>query len=541
MSQSITRHAHHSGGGWLWLCLLLMVQVSSPGSAGAESQTAAGKNGGSVELEHASAEAENASMPLLRLDTRLRSHVERPFGVDEDGRRIAAITGPFRISIWNGRNGKLDRTIRLPAKRRENERLNAIALSRDGATLAVGTVKRTPSCSGNAVIYLIDVETRQVNARISTIPDSVMHMAFSINGRHLAAGLKTHGLRIHRTDDGTLAASDDSYKGAVNGLDFAADGRLVTSSDDGYVRLYDILFSPIAKVRPKGGERPHPVRFSPDSWEIAVGFSDVAAVNILSGKDLSHFHAPNVSAIQNRYLDRIAWSSDTHTLYAAGDSGHIRKWMLRGRGRHQDLKVGEGAILDLRSRWGGGIYFASNAPFLGAIDENDTFVSAFKPPAPDSRIVEKRRSEPSGPRVTVGEPEKIKRPERIQPGKSGVIRVTGWKHSREPRLNGRLLPLDPLETSRALAISKDGRKFVLGASWHLYLFDYTGKKIWKVQTPGSTWEVRISKNGRIVEAVFGDKTVRQYRMDNGEEITANFLPLDGFSSSGDTRRLIGAE
>jgi hypothetical protein len=124
--------------------------------------------------------------------------------------------------------------------------------------------------------------------------------------------------------------------------------------------------------------------------------------------------------------------------------------------------------------------------------------------------------------------------------------VEDWKDTKHPRLHGQALALKPYETSRSLAIAPDGHSFLLGADWSLRCFDRHGRPRWQTPVPGIAWAVNISGDGRLGLAAFGDGTVRWYRMRDGQELLALFLPRDGrrwvaWTPSGDYLAAPGGE
>jgi hypothetical protein len=106
------------------------------------------------------------------------------------------------------------------------------------------------------------------------------------------------------------------------------------------------------------------------------------------------------------------------------------------------------------------------------------------------------------------------------------LKITDWKNSYYPKLNGKTIELKPYELSRSLAISPDGNKFLLGTEWRLRLFDKDGREIWNVPAPSTTWVVNISPNGKVAVAGFDDGTIRWYRMEDGKELFAFFPHKD---------------
>lgn len=78
--------------------------------------------------------------------------------------------------------------------------------------------------------------------RISGLPTVVIHLTFSPDGQRLAAVLGGgSGLRLYALDSNgrwSQLAADTDYGDHSNGVAFAADGRLATTSYDGRLRLY---------------------------------------------------------------------------------------------------------------------------------------------------------------------------------------------------------------------------------------------------------------------------------------------------------------
>jgi dipeptidyl aminopeptidase/acylaminoacyl peptidase len=79
-------------------------------------------------------------------------------------------------------------------------------------------------------------------------------------------------------------------------------------------------------VKARGGKSPHRIAFSPDGKRLAVGYRDVAAVDLLDGASLallggrkpSDAYAPTVG------FSNVQWSRDGQTLFAAGAVGDAK-------------------------------------------------------------------------------------------------------------------------------------------------------------------------------------------------------------------------
>ena len=70
--------------------------------------------------------------------------------------------------------------------------------------------------------------------RIGGLTDGTSHLAFSLDGRFLAASLQERGgIRVFRASDGTEVRRDSDYKNNSYSVEFDRKGRLLATSDDG--------------------------------------------------------------------------------------------------------------------------------------------------------------------------------------------------------------------------------------------------------------------------------------------------------------------
>jgi WD40 repeat protein len=152
--------------------------------------------------------------------------------------------------------------------------------SPDGELVAAGGWTGWSAEVRESFIYLFGARSGKMTTRITGLSDVTDSLAFSPDGRYLAAGLGgAKGLRIYDRDrQWAEAFRDTDYGFSIYGLSFAADGRLATANWDGKVRLYDRDFKLAVVPRNVGGDRPYRIAFSPDGTMLAVGFEDAAKV-----------------------------------------------------------------------------------------------------------------------------------------------------------------------------------------------------------------------------------------------------------------------
>ncbi len=524
--------------------------------------------------------------PFLRIETGMHTAMINRIDLDAAERWLVTASDDKTARVWDLTSGKLLQTMRPPLGSGNESKLYAVAISPDGETVAVGGWTGW-DWGGKCFIYLFDRASGKLTRRSNDLPNGILHLAYSPDGRYLAAALgRDNGVRVYRASDLAEVGQDTDYGSDSNWVEFDRRGRLVSASYDGYVRLYSADFKLIAKWPAPGDKQPFSARFSPSGDKVAVGFNDSTTVNVLSGEDLSLLYAPATQGVDNGDLSTVAWSQDGQTLYAGGtyfkeSMSTILTWNQAGGGPVADWPASTSTIMDLRALKNGRLAFGAQDPAIGLFDANGRKVWALSPFIPDHRSnQEKFLVSQDGSRIQfsfdvlnaqgkwnqrparldvsqreftlpVAEAEakkksKLSPPRTTAPG----LDITGWEDTTEPRLNGQALPLEPYETARSLAIAPDNQHFLLGTEWSLHLFDRQGRQQWQAPVPGGAWAVNISGDGRFAVVAFSDGTIRWYQLENGKERLAFFAHADGkrwvlwtpegfFAASQDGEQLIG--
>lgn len=508
-----------------------------------------------------------AAKPILRIETGMHTAAIRRISVDAENRYLITGSDDKTARVWELSTGRLIRVIRPTIGDGHEGKIYSVAISPDGKTIACGgwTAGEWTGSEWNFSIYIFDQETgRLIKPRISGLPNVIYHLAFSKDGKFLAATLgANNGIRIYDTKnyESEPVFSDSDYGDNSFGADFDKDGRLVTTSYDGYIRLYEYKDNKwlLKKEKAKGGNKPFSASFSPDGSKIAVGFNDSQKVDILSAKDLSFLYSPDTSGVDNGDLVSVAWSLDGKYLYAGGryqdydNQFPILKWSDEGRGKYTELKGADNTIMHILPLKDG-IAFASDPAFriINKKDEQLPFkgnsIADFRANYEGFLISDDGATVQFGYELWGKSPARFSIPKRLleildEQGDTGELKglsppVTSadglkithpdWKNTELPKLNDTPLNLQPHETSGSLAISPDRGSFLLGTDWYLRLFNRQGKEIWDhpVPIPGVAWGVNIAKNGKVAVAAFGDGTIRWYSMKDGRELLALFLHND---------------
>lgn len=493
-------------------------------------------------------QAQLYEQPTLVIETGMHTTRINAIDVDVAGRIAATGSDDKTVRVWSLADGKLLQTIRMPAGPGNIGKVFAVAVSPDGNLVAAGGWMGAAGRAND--IYVFETHTGKMIRRISDELPSTHILAFSPNGRYLAAGTFTAGLRIYdRDQQWGETFRDANYDDVINGLAFASDGRLATTSDDGKMRLYDGDFKLIVPPRRAAlGDRPYRVAFSPNGGTLAVGFDDRPAVELFDGYSLEQLPGPNLDGLRNGMLSRVTWSKDSKTLYAGGSNSEgndrpVLAWLDAGRGERSALPAGSDTVAGLAALPDGDLVVATMDPSLAVLGPDGKRRWAHFSPKVDFRG-QREVLAVSSDGATVDfefywgtsplrhdlhtrrlsqDPAKDKK--TIRPTQSGLM-VEGWQDSVSPTLAGKPIKLLELEQSRSWAMHPDGYRFVLGADWSLRAFGAKGEVLWNREVPGAVWAVNVTGDGRMAVAAYDDGTIRWHRMDDGRELLALFVLKD---------------
>lgn len=503
--------------------------------------------------------------PVLVIDPGMHTAPIHCLAVDAAGRFAVTGSADKTVRLWSVRDGELFKTIRMPAGPDLIGKIFEVAMTRNGDLVAAAGWAHARA----GVIYVIDPHRSAITSAISVGSIGADCLSLSPNGRYLAAGLGTAGLRVFdRNRQWGETFRDTSYLRGVFGIEFADDDRLFVACKDGTIRVYDRNFKRISLGRTAiSGREPEGFAVSPDGSKLALAYRDAAAVDVFDGLSLTRLSRPKVEGFGSEgHITRVAWSKDGNTLFAGGGYQEklgccIYAWKGAGRGERRALRAGfSNTVAGLAVMPDGDLLVATQDPFLAVVRDDGSTGWERYPRMPDFRAqydtlgvasngmvldfgfgyagetplrfdLNARSLSPG--RSADGE---TTRPRQIglvasrlrrlllPPRKAGVI--GGWENEFHPTLDGKQISLAQGECSRCLAVHPNGNCFVLGTDWYLRAFDANGKLLWRRDTPSVACAVNISGDGRLVIAASADGTLRWHRMDDGRELLALFVLED---------------
>ncbi|MBF0284290.1 MAG: hypothetical protein HQL51_07510 [Magnetococcales bacterium] len=497
--------------------------------------------------------AEPMALPILRVETGMHTSLIRRIATDSRGELLASVADDKTLRIWSLPSGRLLNVLRPPINEGTEGKLYAVALSPGGTVAAVAGLTGW-DWDRRIAIYLFEVKKGTLARRITDLPNVVNHLAFSRDGKLIAAVMaKGKGLAVYRTLDGQLQFSDASYGDQSYWVAFGPHNEIVTTSYDGFVRLYDANFKLRAKRKPLEGGSPFGLAISPDGGRIAVGYKGRNEVTVLKNGTLETLYEPDTSGVTGK-LQTVAWSEDGRRLFAAGlfareEFKMARVWEGAGApgAAFTDLPLARDTVMQLLTIPGGGMAYASADPVLGMV--NDKLLRVFHHARPiasfrglgkglrvsrDGSKVEfsYSGSEKSGgkARFSVRTLELDLRnaapsgEEPLEPPleSSTELILTPGREGSAPQINGKPFQVKDLDAVQAAAIAPDRSGVALGTTFSVRYFDKEGRPMWQISAPGEVWAVNISGDGRFVVAAYGDGTLRWYGRADGREVLSFF-------------------
>ena len=473
----------------------------------------------------------------------------RGAAVDAHSKTLVTVSDDRTARLWSLSTGEPIRTFRPEIGSGGEGRLFTVAMSPDARLIVTGGWTGFERGKGSS-FYVFETATGRLLRRVGGLPEFVNRLAWSPDGRYVAAGLLgANGIRLFETTGWHEVARDADYAGAVYGLNFDGSGRLAAAAFDGIVRLYNPDLQPIAKSRAPGGARPETVAFSPNGSTLAVGYNDTLNVDVLSVPDLRRVAAANVSGLVGGNLGQVAWGGDG-TLFAGGTNwsaetgSSIFHWADSHFAKRATLTAADGTVMGIVPLSDGGFVYVTADPAFGRYDARRKRILHLQSEIADLRgQTERLRLSMDGGHVAFGLEKGGRRPVWFDvdartlnsaraPGDMisadmASLPVQRWQNEASPTLAGKSLALEKDETSRSLAIARDRQSFLLGTEWHLLRFGSDGKQLWQASIPDPAWAVDISGDGRLAVAAIGNGTIRWYRYADGARLLTLYASRDG--------------
>ncbi len=482
--------------------------------------------------------------PLLRIEAGSHCNGILRISTSDDGSIALTVSDDKSARLWETATGRLIRLLRLPLDDGFEGMLFAAALSPDGKLAAVAG-RAGFTWEESRVVYVFDTLTGSMVKRITGLPGVCHELAFSKDGRLLAAG-HTDGISAWRVADWRPLAMSSMFEGGCWGLDWAANGLLAASSTLGTVTLFEAdpareNLSTKSKAKLTAGVLASAVRFNPDGSCLAVGFGDGAQVEVLEGATLrSLFRADTSPYARKDYsLGAVCWDAAGEVLCATGNvyrpSGKrlLIRWPNGGKGKPSSVEIGDNTVFCLQPYLDGQVLFAGGDGSWGRVD-----VRTAKPALLAASVARNCDLRETGKSFAVSP-----MADRVSfvyeyPGRTpAVFDIVQRQISFVPEKSfppvGMRVPQQSLKLTFprppfawTTAPSRD--RFLVCDSQNLTYYrieDKKGKLTWKAPSQGHCWSANFSDDGEVALTCFGDGTIRWFRVSDGKELLA-FFPHD---------------
>ena len=359
-------------------------------------------------------------------------------------------------------------------------------------------------------IYLFETRTGKMTARIAGLPNVTDSLAFSPDGRYLAAGLVGGTVCAFMTVTGngprpsatrTMAAlSTVPHLPPMVGWPPRA-----TTARSGSMTATSSWLS--HRGRRPAGINPSGSHSAPTAacWRSATQMRRLWT----SSTDIRWRRCQDrtSTACAMALWHTVTWSKDGKTLYAGGNTWRWKRhpvlaWADAGRGERRALPAGSNTVSGLAALPDGALFVAAQDPFLELLEPDGRPRWAHTAPKADFRDQDDTLAvSADGTIVDFGFELRGKSPLRFDlralkltrdpPADHQTIRakqaglaVEGWRNGFSPTLDGKPIKLQQYERSRSLAVHPDGGRFVLGADWSLQAIDAKGRHLWQRSCAG---------------------------------------------------------
>jgi eukaryotic-like serine/threonine-protein kinase len=248
-----------------------------------------------------------------------------------DGKTLASASADRTVKLWDVATGTQRRTL-------EGHRdvVGCLAFAPDGKTLASAngywTIRvgnplyqflRPPSSGLLGYVKLWDVAKGAELATLEGNPNEILTLAFSPDGRTLAAGESKDLIRLWDVNGRRERATLAGHRGPVFSLAFSPDGKtLASGSWDKTVRLWDVAGKKERATFHGHREPVFSLAFSPDGKTLATGGFDqtVRMWDTTTGRERFRINGHTAAVVS------LAFAPDGQSLATAGWDGSVKLW-----------------------------------------------------------------------------------------------------------------------------------------------------------------------------------------------------------------------
>lgn len=496
------------------------------------------------------------SPPQLRLEADQHAAPVRRLALDASGRFLLTSGDDKTARLWATQTGELLQVYRPPIGAGREGRLYGAAFHPGSGVVAIAGDTGAGFGLPNR-IYLMERHSGRMVRALEATAGAIKRVVWSADGRYLAAcSAQPAELAVFEMADMPRRVGAAALAGDCYGLAFGAGQPLqlaVTQFGAG-LGIYGVGPAGLTLLSQTtlAGDRPISVAYSPDRQRLAVGFfgsrlpvtAEVFQVDERGA--LRKLESLAGRGLTEGSLGSVAWSRTGRWLYGGGNGYRsngefvLRRWSAQDW-QYTDYPVASTSINDLAASDDEGVVFAIADGHWGVINGAGELYRRESSLA-DLRGAQALKVSADGLVVQWnarwrGEPSHMDLRQRvIQPGPGAGLRsaetwalgfnIAQWENFLDPRFNGTVLPLEPGEASRSVAVLPDRKSFVLGTSLYLRRYDTQARQVWQVPVPGEATAIVPTADGQRLVVAHGDGSIRWYAMADGR-LLLSFVPHPG--------------
>ena len=237
-----------------------------------------------------------------------------------DGKTLATASTGGELKVWNVEDGK-----ELKSLASLSFNLQCLAFSRDGTRIVAGGGPFREDRFGWAGAWEI-ASGRQI-AEIKDMPDSVLGIAISPDGKLVATAGRDGAARLWETETGKLVTTLSGHQSALEWVDFSPDGEILASgSYADTAKLWSVDDGVELATLPGHVGDVLTTRFSPDGKTLATGGAGgVVRLWDVATRQQTGVLEPDATRLDPRSaVLSIACSPDGKTLASAHEDKTVR-------------------------------------------------------------------------------------------------------------------------------------------------------------------------------------------------------------------------
>ena len=237
-----------------------------------------------------------------------------------DGKTLVTASTGGKLVLWSLPDGK---QVKQLADLAFN--LQCVCFTRDGKRVVAGGGPLRQNNFGRAGVW--DVASGKQTAEIKGMPDSVLGIAVSPDGKFVATAGRDRIARLWETESGKLVRTLEGHRGALEWVDFSPDGKLAaTGSYDDTAKLWDVASGQELATLAGHVGNVMSVRFSPDGKTLATaGQGKVVRVwDVASRRQTDTLDATATPNDPPAAVLAIAYSPDRRLVATAHEDKSVR-------------------------------------------------------------------------------------------------------------------------------------------------------------------------------------------------------------------------